>query len=75
MPIPHPYGFYDRKKKAFSTTHTSYIDNLALADGYLAHIRQLLEQKHEVGPSPADRCDGRSLVAHDPDMEGLHDLD
>jgi hypothetical protein len=47
MPIPHPYGFYDRKKKAFSTTHTSYVDNLALADRYLAHIRQLLEQKNQ----------------------------
>jgi hypothetical protein len=47
MPIPHPYGFYDRKQKAFSTQHTSYIDNLALADHYLAHIRQLLEQKNQ----------------------------
>ena len=47
MPIPHPYGFYDRKKKAFSTKHTSYVDNLALADRYLSHIRQLLEQKDE----------------------------
>jgi hypothetical protein len=47
MPIPHPYGFYDRKKKAFSTKHTSYIDNLALADRYLAHIRHLLEQKNQ----------------------------
>jgi hypothetical protein len=47
MPIPHPYGFYDRKKKVFSTTHTSYIDNLALADQYLAHIRHLLEQKNQ----------------------------
>jgi hypothetical protein len=47
MPIPHPYGFYNRKKKAFSTTHTSYIDNLALADRYLAHVRQLLEKKNE----------------------------
>ncbi len=47
MPIPHPYGFYDRRKKAFSITHTSYIDNLALADRYLAHIRQLLEQKNQ----------------------------
>jgi len=44
MPIPHPYGFYDRGKKSFSTRHTSYIDNLALADRYLAHVRQLLEQ-------------------------------
>jgi Sulfatase len=47
MPIPHPYGFYDRRKKAFSTRHTSYIDNLALADRYLSHIRQLLEQKNQ----------------------------
>ncbi len=47
MPIPHPYGFYDRGKKVFSTTHTSYIDNLALADSYLAHIRQLLEQNNQ----------------------------
>lgn len=47
MPIPHPYGFYDRGKKTFSTTHTSYIDNLALADVYLAHIRQLLEQNNQ----------------------------
>ena len=47
MPIPHPYGFYDRSKQAFSTKHTSYIDNLALADRYLAHIRQLLEQNHQ----------------------------
>jgi arylsulfatase A-like enzyme len=47
MPIPHPYGFYDRSKQAFSTRHTSYIDNLALADHYLAHLRQLLEQNHQ----------------------------
>jgi hypothetical protein len=47
MPIPHPYGFYDRRKKAFSTKHTSYIDNLALADRYLAHMRQLLERNNQ----------------------------
>jgi Sulfatase len=47
MPIPHPYGFYDRKKKAFSTKHTSYIDNLALADRYLSHVRLLLEQQNQ----------------------------
>jgi hypothetical protein len=47
MPIPHPYGFYDRNKKTFSATHTSYIDNLALADQYLAHVRQLLEQNNQ----------------------------
>jgi hypothetical protein len=47
MPVPHPYGFYDRKSEGFATHHTSYIDNLALADRYLAHVRQLLEQEHE----------------------------
>ena len=47
MPIPHPYGFYNRSKKIFSRKHTSYIDNLALADVYLAHVRQLLEQQHQ----------------------------
>jgi hypothetical protein len=47
LPIPHPYGFYDRKKKVFATKHTSYIDNLALSDLYLAHIRQILDQHHQ----------------------------
>jgi hypothetical protein len=47
MPIPHPYGFYDRRKKSFSTVHTSYIDNLALCDQYLAHVRMLLDQQHQ----------------------------
>ena len=47
MPIPHPYGFYDRKTKSFSTKHTSYLDNLALSDIYLAHLRQILEQQHQ----------------------------
>jgi len=47
LPIPHPYGFYDRRTRSISTVHTSYIDNLALADTYLAHVRQLLESSHE----------------------------
>jgi hypothetical protein len=51
MPIPHPYGFYNRNKKNFSTRHTSYIDNLALADRYLAHMRQLLEQNNQWDPA------------------------
>ena len=34
-------------RKIFSTKHTSYVDNLALADRYLAHIRQLLEQNNQ----------------------------
>jgi len=44
MPIPHPGGIYDRKSGSFTTTHSSYIDNLALADQYLDHVRKLLEQ-------------------------------
>jgi Sulfatase len=47
MPIPHPYGFYDRTQKTFATRHTSYVDNLALADLYLAHVRQVLEKQNE----------------------------
>jgi hypothetical protein len=47
MPIPHPYGIYDRSHKTFANHHTSYIDNLALADQYLAHIRQILEQQNQ----------------------------
>jgi hypothetical protein len=47
MPIPHPYGIYDRRQKLFATHHTSYIDNLALCDQYLAHIRKLLEQQNQ----------------------------
>jgi hypothetical protein len=47
MPIPHPYGFYDRKTRSFSRRHTSYLDNLALCDVYLAHVRQILEQQDE----------------------------
>ncbi len=47
LPIPHPHGIYDRKQAAFATHATSYIDNLALTDLYLAHIRQLLEQQHQ----------------------------
>jgi Sulfatase len=43
MPIPHPYGFYDRRTRTFPTTRRSYIDNLALADLYMAHVRELLE--------------------------------
>ena len=45
MPIPHPYGFYDRKTNEFTQRHSSYIDNLALTNLYLAHIRRLLERQ------------------------------
>jgi hypothetical protein len=47
IPVPHPFGFYDRRQGRIATRHTSYIDNLALADVYLAHVRQLLEQQHQ----------------------------
>ena len=48
IPIPHPGGIYDRRKGVYATTHrSSYIDNLALADRYLGHVRQVLEQRGE----------------------------
>ncbi|NYF80997.1 sulfatase-like hydrolase/transferase [Granulicella arctica] len=47
MPVPHPLGIYNRETGHFSTDHRSYIDNLALADRYLAHVRELLEQNGE----------------------------
>jgi hypothetical protein len=47
MPIPHPVGIYDRQKKILTTGRSSYIDNLALADSYLAHVRSLLQQRGE----------------------------
>jgi hypothetical protein len=45
MPIPHPPGIYDRHRAIFVTSNSSYIDNLALADQYIAHIRKTLEQQ------------------------------
>lgn len=47
MPIPHPGGIYDRRTGTFTTRQASYIDNLALADRYLAHVRHVLEQRGE----------------------------
>ena len=47
MPIPHPNGIYDRSHKTFAAHHTSYIDNLALSDQYLAHVRKILEQQNQ----------------------------
>lgn len=47
MPVPHPYSFYDRRTGQIVQHHTSYIDNLALADRYLGHVRVLLEQRGE----------------------------
>lgn len=43
MPIPHPNGIYDRRTDRFST-HSDYLDNVALADKFLRHVRLELEQ-------------------------------
>jgi Sulfatase len=47
IPIPHPGGIYDRTTDQFALRHSSYIDNLALADKLLGHIRRELEQRGE----------------------------
>jgi Sulfatase. len=47
MPIPHPHGIYDRRRGVMTTRSSSYIDNLALADKYLAHVRALLQKRGE----------------------------
>jgi NADH:ubiquinone oxidoreductase subunit 6 (subunit J) len=47
MPVPHPAGIYDRKSRTFALDHSVYVDNLALADVFLAHVRQLLEAQGE----------------------------
>ena len=46
MPIPHPWGFYDRKTGAFPDHRTSYLDNLALADAYIGRVRAELERQN-----------------------------
>jgi Sulfatase len=43
MAVPHPGGIYNRATHTFTTRSSTYIDNLALADSYLAHVRSLLE--------------------------------
>jgi hypothetical protein len=47
MPVPHPWGFYNRSQQIFTTGRSSYLDNLALADLYLAHVHDLLAGKGE----------------------------
>jgi hypothetical protein len=47
MPIPHPRGIYDRRRKTFAPGRSSYVDNLALADAYLGHVRRVLEARKE----------------------------
>ena len=44
MPIPHGPGIYDRRTASFATSNPTYLDNLALCDRYLAHVRKELEQ-------------------------------
>jgi hypothetical protein len=44
LPIPHPGGIYNRRTGEFATKDSSYLDNLALSDKYLAHVRSLLQQ-------------------------------
>ena len=47
LPIPHPFGIYNRHTRQFTTGPATYIDNLALADVCLAHLRAQLEQRGE----------------------------
>ncbi|MGA7158224.1 MAG: sulfatase-like hydrolase/transferase [Acidobacteriaceae bacterium] len=43
LPVPHPWGIYNRHTGKFTTASSSYINNLALADKCLAGIRKTLE--------------------------------
>jgi Sulfatase len=43
MPIPHGPGIYNREAASFQTSNPTYLDNLALCDDYLAHVRKELE--------------------------------
>lgn len=47
IPVPHPGGIYDRRTGSFTNHPASYIDNLALADRYLGHVIQVLQQRGE----------------------------
>ena len=47
LPVPHPWGIYDRRSATLSTHPTSYIDNLALADKCLAGIVQTLQETNQ----------------------------
>jgi len=47
LPVPHPGGIYDRNTGEVASAHSDYIDNLALADKLLGHIRSKLEQNGE----------------------------
>ncbi len=43
MPIPHMPGIYNRRTASFATSNPNYLDNLALCDEYLGHVRKELE--------------------------------
>ncbi len=45
LPIPHRVGIYNRNTAQFALTNSTYLDNLALADRYLAHIHEQLQQQ------------------------------
>lgn len=45
MCVPHPNGIYDRATGQFATHSSTYLDNLVLADHYLAHVRSALEAR------------------------------
>lgn len=47
MPFPHPPGFYNRKTGQLTTGPATYMDNLAVADQYLQHVRELLTARGE----------------------------
>jgi hypothetical protein len=47
MPVPHPGGIYNRTTDTFALRNSSYVDNLALADKLLGHIRSRLEKSSQ----------------------------
>ena len=44
FPVPHLGGIYNRTTGRFTTGTSTYLDNLALADRCLAHLRKVLEE-------------------------------
>ncbi len=44
MPIPHPPGILDRRSGRLTVKHSSYLDNLVLADQFLGEVRSRLEK-------------------------------
>ena len=47
MPFPHPPGYFNRDTGFLTTERRSYLDNLALVDQHVAHVRALLEKSGE----------------------------